>query len=129
MSAMKQVITRAMLLLVGLGVAGVVYGTPVQAINLFERCESGDASATEVCKADGTDTVAGIVGNVTSVLLYAIGAVAVVMIVIGGIKYATSNGNAENIKSAKNTIMYAVIGLVAAICAQVMVMFVVNAFK
>lgn len=69
-----------------------------------------------------------LIQDVVNVLLYVIGAVAVIMIVIGGIRYTTSNGDSSQITSAKNTILYAVVGLVIAMLAYAIVNFVVNAF-
>lgn len=66
--------------------------------------------------------------NIVNVLLYILGAVAVIMIVVGGIKYTTSNGDSSAVTSAKNTILYAVIGLVIAIMAFAIVNFVISAF-
>jgi hypothetical protein len=66
--------------------------------------------------------------NIVNILLYLLGAIAVIMIVIGGIRYATANGEASSIKSAKDTILYAVIGLIVAIMAYAIVNFFVNAF-
>ncbi len=66
--------------------------------------------------------------NVINVLLFIIGVISVIMIIIGGIKYVLSNGDSSQIKSAKDTIMYAVIGLVIALLAYAIVNFVVNAF-
>ena len=66
---------------------------------------------------------------VVNMLLFLLGAVAVVMIVIGGVKYTTSNGDASAVTSAKNTILYSVIGLVVAIMAYAIVNFVIDAFK
>jgi multisubunit Na+/H+ antiporter MnhB subunit len=63
-----------------------------------------------------------------NVLLFVLGSIAVIMIIIGGIRYTTSNGEASQIKSAKDTIMYAVIGLVVAILAYSIVNFVVDQF-
>jgi len=48
------------------------------------------------------------------------------MIVVGGIKYTVSNGNPEQIKNAKNTIMYAIVGIVLAILAYAIVNFVIT---
>ena len=64
--------------------------------------------------------------NIVNIMLYALGAIAVIMIVIGGIRYTTSNGDSNGIKSAKNTILYAVAGLVVAILAYAIVNFVVS---
>jgi multisubunit Na+/H+ antiporter MnhB subunit len=66
---------------------------------------------------------------IVNVLLFLLGAIAVIMIVLGGIKYTTSNGDSSQLTSAKNTILYAVVGLVVAILAYAIVNFVVAAFK
>lgn len=67
--------------------------------------------------------------TITNVLLFILGAIAVIMIIIGGIRYTTSNGEASHIKSAKDTILYSVIGLVVAILAYAIVNFVLTSFK
>lgn len=64
----------------------------------------------------------------TNVLLFIIGAVAVIMIIIGGLRYTTSNGDSGQVTSAKNTILYGVIGVVVALLAYAIVNFVVSAF-
>lgn len=66
--------------------------------------------------------------TVVNILLYILGAIAVVMIVIGGVRYTTSNGDSSAIKGAKDTILYAIIGLIVAILAYAIVNFVVDAF-
>ena len=66
--------------------------------------------------------------DVVNILLYVLGAIAVIMIVIGGIRYATSNGESSQISSAKNTILYAVIGLIVAVMAYAIVNFVLDSF-
>lgn len=66
--------------------------------------------------------------TVINVLLFVIAAVAVIMIILGGIKYVLSNGDSSQITSAKNTILYAVIGLVVALLSYAIVNFVVNQF-
>jgi hypothetical protein len=55
-----------------------------------------------------------------------VGIIAVLMIIIGGFKYITSGGESSNISGAKNTIIYAIIGLVIVALAQIIVHFVVN---
>jgi hypothetical protein len=57
-----------------------------------------------------------------------LGAVAVIMIVIGGIKYTISQGDSSALTSAKNTILYSVIGLVVAIFATAIIGFVSSYF-
>lgn len=57
-----------------------------------------------------------------------VGIISVVMIIVGGIKYITSGGDSGNVTSAKNTILYAVIGLVVVALAQIIVKFVLDRF-
>lgn len=79
-------------------------------------------------KNDTGTALPRLIQDVVNILLYVIGVVAVIMIVIGGIKYTTSNGDSAQVTSAKNTILYAVVGLVIAILAYAIVNFVVSAF-
>lgn len=68
----------------------------------------------------------GIFTNVINVLLFIIGVISVIMIIVGGVRYAVSGGSAEQVKGAKNTIMYAIIGVVIAILAYAIVNFVLG---
>ena len=68
----------------------------------------------------------GVFTTIVNVLLFIIGAVSVVMLIYGGIRYTTSGGNANSVTAAKNTIMYAIIGLIIAIFAFAIVNFVVG---
>lgn len=72
------------------------------------------------------DDVGTIVRNVVNALLYVIGALSVIMLIWGGIRYTTSAGNANSVTSAKNTILYAVIGLIVAILAYAIVNWVID---
>ncbi|HJP81556.1 MAG TPA: hypothetical protein VJ841_04140 [Candidatus Saccharimonadales bacterium] len=67
--------------------------------------------------------------DIVNIMLYVLGAIAVIMIVIGGIRYATSNGDSGAVSGAKNTILYAVVGLIVAILAYAIVNFVLTSFK
>jgi len=73
------------------------------------------------------DSVTSIIRKVINVLSVIIGAIAVVMIIIGGFRYITSAGNPEQAKGARSTILYAIIGLVIVAVAQIIVRFVLNA--
>jgi len=68
-----------------------------------------------------------LIKSIINILLFLIGAIAVIMIIIGGIRYTTSNGDQAQVTSAKNTILYAVVGLVVAIMAFALVNFILNA--
>ena len=65
--------------------------------------------------------------TVVNILLFIIGAICVVMLIWGGIRYTTSAGNAASVTAAKNTIMYAIIGLIIAFLAFAIVNWVLGA--
>lgn len=109
--------------LLGMGLVAAV-AQPVGAINLFDDC-----AGNEICDEANDDTAASsLVQTLISTLLYIIGIICVIVIIVGGIKYTTSNGDSNQITSAKNTILYAVIGLVVAMLAFAIVNFVVAQF-
>ncbi len=70
----------------------------------------------------------GMFQKVSNILLYIIGAVSVIMIIFGGFRYVTSGGNSDNITTAKNTILYAIVGIVVALLAYAAVQFVITSF-
>lgn len=77
---------------------------------------------------DNTVKLEDRIKTITNILLFILGAIAVIMIIIGGIRYATSNGDSSQTKAAKDTILYAVIGLAVAIVAFAIVQFILIAF-
>lgn len=74
--------------------------------------------------AEATDRVNGLIALIINIFSIVVGVVAVIMIIIGGLKYITSSGDSNNVTSAKNTILYAIIGLVVVALAQFIVKFV-----
>lgn len=82
-----------------------------------------DASCDE---GDPESTVNNIITNVINIFSVIVGVVAVVMIIIGGLKYITAGGDSGNVSGAKNTILFALIGLVIVALAQVVVRFVLS---
>ena len=65
--------------------------------------------------------------TIVNILLFVIGAISVIMLIWGGIRYTTSGGSSGAVSSAKNTIMYAIIGLVVAFLAYAIVNWVLGA--
>ena len=66
------------------------------------------------------------VSTIINVVLSVIGIVAVIMIIYGGFKIATSAGAADKVKSGKDTIIYGIIGMVIALFAYAIVNFVLK---
>lgn len=76
--------------------------------------------------ANASDRVNRIIRLVINIFSLIVGVIAVIMIIIGGLKYITSGGDSGNITGAKNTILYAIIGLVVVALAQIIVRFVLD---
>jgi hypothetical protein len=74
----------------------------------------------------GTGTINTGIRNVINIFSAIIGIIAVVMIIYGGLKYISSGGDSGNVTAAKNTIIYAVIGLIIVAMAQFIVQFVLG---
>lgn len=89
-----------------------------------------DQIQTGVDAIGGSDSASAesTIKTIVNTLLYLIGAVAVIMLVYGGFKYMTSGGDSAAVASAKNTVLYAVVGLVVAILAFSISNFVVGTF-
>jgi beta-lactamase regulating signal transducer with metallopeptidase domain len=136
---MKNLIIRIAVLLGIISSMAMAPLTASAAIN----CASPDLSAKEQlqcgsCQA-GTEanctpgtapkTLSDTIATVINLLSVFGGAIAVIMIIVGGFRYITSAGSPEATKSARNTIVYALIGLVIIATAQIIVHFVINNVK
>ena len=84
------------------------------------ECSVDDSGQTAAQRVDQ------IVKQIINIMSLVVGVVAVIMIIIGGFKYVTSGGDSGNVSGAKNTILYAVVGLIVVALAQVIVRFVVD---
>lgn len=96
-----------------------------------EVADIAQASAATQCVHDGNSTGPlfgpdSLFEVITKTLIFVIGAAAVIFIIIGAARYVLSSGDANAVQGAKNTIMYALIGLVLAIAAYGIVDFIVS---
>lgn len=140
---MKQIIKKSLqaLLIVpvlALGVTASVglFASPAaqaQAANCTGDASGGISGGAGCAKGTGQQTdlfgQTGVFKTITNVMLYVIGAISVIMLIIGGIRYVVSGGDSAAVTSAKNTILYAVVGIVVAILAFALVNFVVTSFS
>ena len=120
----KMLRTVLPILIMGVAiVAGVCGALDVSAITLQEGAE---AARCDGCPENlFADT--GVFKQITNTILYIVGIIAVIMLIIGGIKYVISGGDAKKVTDAKNTVLYAIIGLVIAFLAFAIVNFVISA--
>ena len=122
---MKKIIFRIILPLLICGVfvgVSLASGTDAMATTLREGAE---AARCDQCP-ENLFGDAGIFKQITNVVLYIVGVIAVIMLIIGGIKYVVSGGDAKKVTDAKNTVLYAIIGLIIAFLAFAIVNFVIT---
>ena len=122
---MKKIVLNslgAMVMVIG---SMIYLNNPVNAIVLSDNCPAGGSSS--VCaSASPKDDLGAIIKQITNVMFFIIGAIAVVMIIYSGIRYTTSAGNPAGVTAAKNSLIYSIVGLVVAILAYAIVNFVVT---
>jgi hypothetical protein len=86
------------------------------------KTDGGDCTEAQASETKLSDIIKLVI-NIVSVI---VGVVAVIMIIWGGLRYITSGGDSSNVSAAKNTIIYAIIGLVIVALAQFIVRFVLG---
>ena len=100
------------------------------------NCNDSDTKATTFCKNAKEETknrylVYGdksLLVQIAQFIVFLTGAISVIMIIIGGFRYVVSGGDSASVKSAKDTILYAVVGLIIAVSCQFIVSFVLSSF-
>lgn len=91
-----------------------------------EVCKSIGGCVDDEGKNLGEESIQGVVKTIINVISAIAGIIAVIMIVVGGLKFVTAGGSSESVSSAKNTIIYAIVGLIVIAFAQAIVRFVLQ---
>jgi hypothetical protein len=128
-----QAITKsvAVWMIVFAAVIGLMSALSTTAV--FAQC-TGEANSIEAgvdCAGqsfgDDPTTLNDLVTTVINTMLFVIGILSVIMLIVGGIRYVVSGGNQSSVEAARNTILYAIVGLIVAFVAWGVVNFVVQA--
>lgn len=105
-------------------------GSTTSSGGVFNPCNDTNVTNSEICaNSQGTTTLfgaGGIWNRILNTITFVIGAVAVLMILIGAVRYALSAGDQSQVTAAKNTILYAAVALVVAVMANAIVNFVLT---
>lgn len=118
-----QQISRAVLIIVA-SLALALSVVPATASAQIDSVRDGiNRTGDDLNPGDAEGEVDSLIVTVIDILSLIIGIVAVIMIIVGGLKYVLSSGDPSNITSAKNTIIYAIVGLVIVAFAQAIVAF------
>lgn len=120
---MKQVTKNIIQAITGIAAFATILAGKALALSAREGAE---AARTEEMPADligpnGTFT------QLTNTILFFVGIVSVIMLIWGGLRYIVSGGDSKKVTDAKNTVLYAIIGLVISLLSFAIVNFVINA--
>jgi hypothetical protein len=132
---------QALVLVLGVGSATVA-GVAISAAPAFGAASNCDASGNAAdpltagasCSQGGSQKdnlfgQGGIFTVIANTLIFLVGAIAVIFLIIGGLRYVVSNGDSKNVTAAKDTILYAIVGIVVAVVSFALVQFVINALN
>lgn len=143
---------RTPLLVAGL-VAGfwapmLVVPSPVSAIDIFKTCTeqsltadqkakcndcaSAVASQSDYCKEAATATgnpIIHIVTIIINIISFVAGAAAIIGLIVSGLRLILSNGDSNSVATARNGILYSLIGIAIVVLAQGIVVFILNKIK
>ncbi len=92
-------------------------------------CGVGGTGGSAYCQQSGSNPIVGpngLITKVINIISYIAGIAAVIMVIISGIMFVNSHGDSNSVKTARNTLMYAIIGLIIVVIAQTLVRFVLS---
>ena len=127
---MKKIFKKAGQVLTGAAAAVTIMAGRVMAAEAGGSTNPAQAGANTAKGSGMPDELVGVNGvftRITNTVLYAVGIISVIMLIYGGLRYVISGGDSKKVTDAKNTIMYAIIGLIISILAYAIVNFVINA--
>ena len=99
---------------------------PISMPAYADICDDPNSPIYEASGCGTQKEIEPIIGNILSVIIGMLGLVAVIFIVMGGVQYMTSSGDANKLKKAKDTILYGLIGLIVCALAFALVNFVIS---
>ena len=126
-SMMQRFFYGIMKIVLMVGVGALLVSAPTSAIaegGVFGGIDAAQGAGVPTNLTNG-DT--SLIRRIINILLYAVGVISVVMLILGGFRYVISGGQKEAVTAAKNTILYAIVGLLVAIFSYAIVRFVLGA--
>lgn len=120
----KLILNICAVVMTVLGLGGVAALSPATAVPAY-AAKTGENYIDKVHDGQTKDLM-GTIKTIVNVVLGIVGLVAVVMMIVGGISFITSQGDTGKVTKARNTILYGVVGLVVALLAFAIVNFVIS---
>lgn len=104
--------------------------------SLFDGAKSEACAGAELkknpsgsdCTVDDQTTLSETIQNGINLVSIIVGIISVIVLIVGGLNFITSGGDSAKVTSARNTILYAIVGLILVAFAQIIVKFVITEF-
>lgn len=125
---MKKLFSLALAVVSIFSLVAIIGASPVLAAPKDDVCKGVELTGGSCDEPADGPSVQSAITDVINLFSIVVGVTAVIMIIIGGFRYITSGGDSGNVSGAKNTILYALIGLVIVALAQTIVRFVIRRF-
>src|ERR1017187_733261 len=127
---LKNIVVACSLILLAATPAIVIPSTVMAQVDITNSVCGGTgfnlAGTGGNCNNTTTSGFQTLLNNVVNIFSAIFGIIAVIMIIVGGLRYITSGGDSSRVGAAKTTIIYALVGLVVVVLAQLIVHFVIN---
>lgn len=127
---MKKITTYSIISFLSATASSILFSLDVFAYNILST-GSAQQGADQAKTSDMPSTIfgnTGVFSQVVSLLLFLVGVLSVIMLIFGGLRYIISRGESKAVEAAKNTILYAIVGLVVSILSYAIVNFIVVSF-
>ena len=126
---MKTYFKSLVAIIRGVSIGMLVIGTPIASADTIGQ--GGAPGGVNAAKGTGVPTNfasgdGSLIQKIINIMLYAIGVLSVIMLIFGGLRYVISGGQKEAVTAAKNTILYAVVGLLIAVFAYAFIHFILQ---
>jgi hypothetical protein len=123
----KYIIKITYVLAILIGLNTTIFIAPAFATGASQKVACNTLNSINPSEGCGSTGLDGVITAIVNLLSVIVGIVSVVMLVVGGLKFITSGGDANAVSSAKSTVIYALVGLLIVALAQTIVHVVLNA--
>lgn len=127
------IVASTLIMTTPLTIGGVAFASTVCNNNIENNINTGIGatagnpdSITNSCGTSATGSISGIAKKVIDIFSIVVGVISVFMIIYAGFRYITSGGDSGNTTGARNTLLYAIVGLIIVAIAQIIVRFVLS---
>lgn len=126
---MRTIINRVKIALFALTLSAIMVpaiSPSIVGAQVPDRSKTAACESLGGCDRNSGNSISSLLSTVIELLSWIVGVISIIMVIVGGFKFIVSSGDPAGAKSAKNTVIYALVGLAVAALAQILVRFVLS---